>query len=143
MSGTGASRLPASRRLSAIERALVFLIATHSLVVGFVLTLAPEWGARPAGFPSPVPLFFARQAGAFHFVVAGVYVVEYVRYRGVLLLVMTKAIVVAFLALTTLLVAVPWVVPLAGLGDAAMALLDVLVRRARGLPLAGPARAAP
>ena len=49
-----------------------------------------------------MPLFFPRQAGAFHFVVAAVYLVEYFRYRGVLLLVMTKSIAVVFLFLTTL-----------------------------------------
>jgi hypothetical protein len=61
----------------------------------------------------------------------------------VLLLVMTKSIGVVFLGLTTALVAVPWVVPLSGLGDAAMALAVVLLRRARGLTLAGPPPAAP
>jgi hypothetical protein len=123
--------------LSRLERALVLLTALHSVVVGLFLTLATDWGARFGGFPSPVPLFFPRQAGAFHFVVAGVYLVEYFRYRGVLLLVMTKAIAVAFLGLTTALVVVPWVVPLSGLADAAMGLAVLLLRRARRLPLAG------
>jgi hypothetical protein len=128
-------------RLAALERTLVVLIALHSLVVGLFLTFATEWGARFGGFPSPVPLFFPRQAGAFHFVVVGVYIVEYFRYRGVLLLVMTKSVAVVFLGLTTLLVSVPWVVPLSGLGDVAMAGAVVLLRRTRGLALAG--RAAP
>jgi hypothetical protein len=120
------------------ERALVVLVALHSVVVGLFLTFATEWGARFGGFPTPVPLFFPRQAGAFHFVVAGVYLVEYFRYRGVLLLVMTKSIAVVFLGLTTLLVAVPWLVPLSGAGDAGMGLAVVLLRRARRLPLGGP-----
>jgi hypothetical protein len=130
--------LTSPQGLERLERALVALIALHSVVVGLFLTLATEWGARFGGFPSPVPLFFPRQAGAFHFVVAAVYLVEYFRYRGVLLLVMTKSIAVVFLGLTTLLVAVPWLVPLSGVGDAAMGLAVVLLRRARGLPLAGP-----
>jgi hypothetical protein len=129
--------------LATLERTLVALIALHSLVVGLFLTFGTEWGARFGGFPTPVPLFFPRQAGAFHFVVAGVYLVEYFRYRGVLLLVMTKSIAVVFLGLTTVLVTVPWVVPLSGLGDAALALAVVLLRRARGLALAGPPPAAP
>jgi hypothetical protein len=130
--------------LSRLERSLVVLIALHSVVVGLFLTLATEWGARLGGFPSPVPLFFARQAGAFHFVVAGVYLVEYFRYRGVLLLVMTKAIAVVFLAVTTLLGGgVPWGVPLSGLADAAMGLAVLLLRRAQGLPLPGRAAASP
>jgi hypothetical protein len=125
-------------RLEALERALVLLIALHSFVVGLFLTFATDWGARFGGFPSPVPLFFPRQAGAFHFVVAAIYLVEYFRYRGVGLLVMTKSIAVVFLFLTAGLDSVPWVVPLSGVGDGLMAVAVVLLRRARGLPLLGP-----
>lgn len=120
------------------ERALVVLIALHSLVVGLFLVLVPEWGARLGGFGSISPLFFARQAGAFHFVAATAYLVEYVRYRGVLLLVITKSVAVVFLSLTSLLDDVPWVVPLSGLADGLMGLAVVLLRRARGRRLAGP-----
>lgn len=129
--------------LERLERALVVLIALHSVVVGLFLTLATDWGARFGGFPSPLPLFFPRQAGAFHFVVAGVYLVEYFRYRGVLLLVMTKAIAVVFLGLSAALADVPWLVPLSGLGDTLMGLSVLALRRARGLPLAGAQRAGP
>lgn len=124
--------------LAALERALVVLIALHSIGVGLVLTFATDWGSRFGGFPSPVPLFFPRQAGAFHFVVAAIYLVEYFRYRGTFLLVMTKAIAVAFLFLTSALDSAPWVVPLSGVGDGLMAAAVVLVRRARALPLLGP-----
>jgi hypothetical protein len=124
--------------LAALERTLVLLIALHSVVVGLLLTFATDWGARFGGFPSPLPLFFPRQAGAFHFVVAATYLVEYFHYRGVFLLVMTKSIAVVFLFLTAGLDAVPWLVPLSGAGDLLMAVVVVLLRRARGLPLAGP-----
>jgi len=127
-------------RLAASERALVSLIALHSIVVGLFLTFATDWGARFGGFASPLPLFFPRQAGAFHFVVAGVYLVEYFHYRGVGLLVMTKSMAVVFLFLTAVLDSVPWVVPLSGVGDGLMAVAVVLLRRARGLPLLGPGR---
>jgi hypothetical protein len=123
--------------LEKLERALVVLIAVHSVVVGLLLTFATEWGARFGGFPSPVPLFFPRQAGAFHFVVAAIYLVEHRHYRGVFLLVLTKTLAVAFLLLTTALDDVPWLVPLSGLGDGLMAVAVVLLRRARGLPLLG------
>lgn len=121
-----------------LERALVVLIALHSLVVGLFLTLATDWGARFGGFPSPVPLFFPRQGGAFHFVVAAVYLVEYFHYRGVALLVLTKSMAVVFLLLATVLTDVPWLVPLSAAGDGLMALAVVLLRRARGLALLGP-----
>jgi hypothetical protein len=143
MAGETRRQALAPESLAAVERALVVLIAVHSVVVGLFLSFATDWGARFGGFPSPVPLFFPRQAGAFHFVVAGVYLVEYFAYRGVALLVMTKAIAVAFLGLTSALVLVPWVVPLSGLGDLAMGAAVVLLRRARGLPLLGPAGSRP
>lgn len=125
-------------RLAALERALVVLIALHSIVVGLFLTLATDWGARFGGFPSPLPLFFPRQAGAFHFVVAGIYLVEYFHYRGAFLLVMTKSMAVVFLFLTATLDSVPWLVPLSGVGDLLMAVAVVLLRHARRLPLLGP-----
>jgi hypothetical protein len=128
----------APERLAALERTLVVLIALHSVVVGLLLTFATDRGARFGGFPSPVPLFFPRQAGAFHFVVAATYLVEYFHYRGVFLVVMTKSIAVVFLFLTAGLDSVPWLVPLSGAGDGLMAVAVVLLRRARGLPLRGP-----
>jgi hypothetical protein len=128
-----------SDRLERLERALVLLIALHSVVIGLFLTIAPFWGARFGGFPTPSSPFFPRQAGAFHFVVAAVYVVERLRYDGVALLVMTKAMAVVFLGLTVVLVRdSPWVVPVSAVGDAAMGLAVLLLRRARGRPLAGP-----
>ena len=123
-----------------LERTLVVLIALHRVVVGLFLTFATDWGARFGGFPSPVPLFFPRQAGAFHFVVAAIYLVEYFHYRGVGLLVLTKSLAVVFLFLTTALDDVPWLVPLSGVGDGLMAVAVVLLRRARGLPLLGGRR---
>jgi hypothetical protein len=116
----------------------VVLIALHSVAVGFFLTFATGWGARFGGFPDPVPLFFPRQAGAFHFVVAGVYLIEYLAYRGVGLLVATKTIAVVFLFVTMAVDAAPWVVPVSGVGDLLMGLAVALLRRARGLPLLGP-----
>jgi hypothetical protein len=121
-----------------MEGILVVLIALHSVVVGLFLVLAPEWGARSFGFGPVQPLFFARQAGAFHFVAATAYLVEYFRYRGVLLLVVTKSVAVLFLLLMSALDAVPWVVPLSGVADGLMGLVVVFLRTARGQGLAGP-----
>lgn len=138
MSSAIRRRLTTPEGLEELERVLVVLIALHSLVVGLFLTFATVWGARFGGFPEPVPLFFPRQAGAFHFVVAAIYLVEYFRYRGVGLLVMTKSIAVVFLFLSTAFCGVPWLVPLSGVGDGLMAVAVVTLRRARGLPLLGP-----
>jgi hypothetical protein len=129
---------PAALDLERTERALVILIAVHSLVVGLFLVAVPEWGARFGGFGAVTPLFFARQAGAFHFVAATAYLVEYFRYQGVLLLVITKSVAVVFLLMTSVQDSVPWVVPLSGLADGVMGLAVVFLRRARGRGLAGP-----
>jgi hypothetical protein len=139
MSSENRPRLSTPEGLERLERALVVLIALHSLAVGLFLTFATEWGARFGGFPSPVPLFFPRQAGAFHFVVAAIYLAEHFHYRGVLMLVMTKSIAVVFLGIVTLVCPAPWVVPLSGVGDGLMGLVVVWVRRRRQLPLAGAA----
>ena len=139
MATAAVAALKTPANLARLERALVILIALHSVAVGLFLTGATEWGARFGGFPSPVPLFFPRQAGAFHFAMAAVYLVECLRYRGVGLLVMTKTIGVVFLFLVTVLDGAPWVVPVSGLGEGAMAIAVFRLRRARGLPLFGPA----
>jgi len=115
-----------------MERWLVHLIALHSVGVGLALLFATEWGGRLGGFEQVAPLFFARQAGAFHLVVACLYVIDYRRGRGVGLLLMTKCFAVVFLFGEALLDTVPWVVPLSGLGDGLMALAVYVVhRRAR------------
>ena len=133
------ARLEPGGTLARTEEAIVSLIALHSVAIGLLLVFATDWGARFGGFGAVSPRFFARQAGAFHFVVAAVYLVEYVRYRGVLLLVLTKSVAVAFLGLTAALDHASWLVALSGAGDAAMGLAVLLLRRARGLSLAGPA----
>ena len=108
---------------------MVHLVAVHSVGGGLALLIFTEWGAALGGFDQVVPPFFARQAGVFHLVVACVYVIDYRRNGGVLLLVMTKCFAVAFLFGETLFDTVPWVVPASGLGDGLMALAVWLVHR--------------
>jgi hypothetical protein len=116
----------------------VLLIAAHSILVGLFLVVVPAWGARIGGFGAVQPLFFPRQAGIFHFVAATAYLLEYFRYRGVLLLVVTKSVAVVFLLTMSTLDSVPWVVPLSGVADGLMGLAVAVARRARGRPLTGP-----
>ena len=113
-----------------VEKGLVILIALHSVVVGIFLLFFTRWGANFGGWPEVVPLFFAQQAGAFHFVVATGYLIEYFRYGGVTFLLVTKILAVAFL--TGVMVvepASPWTVPLSAAGDGVMALAVYLVHR--------------
>lgn len=104
------------------EAALVLLVAAHSLGIGLVLLFATRWGVRLGGWPGATPLFFPRQAGAFHLVVAAGYLTEYLRYRGVSLLVLTKTVAVVFLLVASLVEPVPWVGPVSALGDGLMGL---------------------
>lgn len=112
------------------ETWLIVLIAIHSYAVGFFLLFFTRWGAEFGGWGDVAPLFFARQAGVFHFVVATGYLNEYFRYRGVSLLLTTKIMAVLFLV-SMMMVAEPvaWAIPLSAIGDAAMALVAYLVHR--------------
>jgi nitrite reductase/ring-hydroxylating ferredoxin subunit len=114
-----------------LERLVVIAVALHSVAVGLVLLFATVWGLRLGGFVVPPSLFFARQAGAFHVVVAAGYLIEYLRHRSVRFLVLTKTIAVAFLLAETVRGA-PWCVPASAAGDAAMAILVLGVHAAAG-----------
>ena len=110
------------------EKWLVVLIAIHSYAVGFFLLFFTRWGADFGGWGEVAPLFFARQAGVFHFVVATGYLNEYFRYRGVSLLLTTKIIAVLFLVSMMMMAEpAPWTIALSALADGAMALVAYLV----------------
>ena len=102
---------------------LVVMIALHSVVVGLFLVFVTSWGVAFGGWTNVHPLFFPRQAGVFHFVVAAAYLIEYFRYRGVLLIVTAKSIAVIFLVDATFRYGGPWAGPLSTAGDAAMAVV--------------------
>jgi hypothetical protein len=107
-----------------LEKWLIILIAAHSLVVGFFLLFLTRWGAALGGWQEVEPLFFARQAGIFHVVVAFGYLVEYFRHGTVTFLMVTKILAVLFL--TGIMVfeyPVPWAVPLSAVGDGLMVVL--------------------
>ena len=115
---TGAGGRSDSR--ARVLSAWVVLVALHSYVVGAFLLFATEWGSRFGGFGEVSPLFFARQAGIFHFVLATAYLVERFVHGGVVIMVIAKAMAVAFLLATWLLGVHAWSVPLSAAGDAAM-----------------------
>lgn len=120
-------------RWPAIERLYVALVALHSLAIGVVLLFLTEWGLAFGGFHDVRPLFFPRQAGAFHLVVAAAYLYDYQVHGRVTVMVMTKCLAVLFLCGVSALTPVPWLVPLSALGDGLMAALAVhLHRRASG-----------
>jgi len=127
-----------------LERLVVHLVVLHSIAVGVGLLFLTRWGAAFGGWPDVTPLFFARQAGIFHFVVAAGYLLEYHRTGGVSFLLATKSIAVAFLLTMTAVDGGPWMVPASAAGDALMgAVVWALHRRAlagRAGPTASAAR---
>jgi hypothetical protein len=110
---------------------LVLAVALHSVAVGVALVLAPAWSVAFGGWGTATPLFFARQFGVFHFVVAAAYVVEFFKYRGVTILLTAKAIAVVSLVDALVRFGGPWAVGLAAVGDAAMGLAVWVLARKR------------
>ena len=114
------------------ERVLIVLIALHSFIVGGMLLFAAEWAVKFAGWAGADPIFFIWQAGAFHFVLATGYLLEYARWRSISLLVIAKTTAFIFLMGGSLLADTPWSVWFSGLADGSMALVAFLVHRAVG-----------
>jgi hypothetical protein len=112
-----------------LELWLVVLIALHTLGIGVALLALPEWALRFGGWRAIPPLFFPRQAGVFHLVFGTGYLFEYFRLRSVALLVVAKACGAAFLLVATAVIAVPWFVTFAGVGDGLMGLSVLVVHR--------------
>lgn len=111
------------------ERILILLIALHSIIVGIMLMFLAEWAVGFAGWAGAEPIFFIWQAGAFHFVLATGYLVEYFRHRTITLLLIAKSMAFVFLLGGSLLAETPWSVWFSGLADGAMALVAYLVHR--------------
>jgi hypothetical protein len=112
------------------ERILIILISLHSFAVGVMLMFFADWAVRFAGWAGADPVFFIWQAGAFHFVLATGYLVEYFRWRSITLLMIAKTIAFVFLLGGSLLAEPPWSVWFSGLADGSMALVAFLVHRA-------------
>jgi hypothetical protein len=111
------------------ERILIILVALHSTIIGIVFIAAPDWTVQFGGWERIEPVFFGRQAGAFHLVLAAGYLIEYFRYRGITLIVTAKSFALVFLLACAVYDGLPWAVPVSGVGDGAMALLVWMVHR--------------
>jgi hypothetical protein len=114
------------------ERLLVTLIALHSIAVGAMFLIAPQWTMRFAGWHAIDPPFFAYQAGVFHFVLATAYLLEYRRYNGVSILITAKVIALVFLITATIIDPIPWAVWTSGIIDGLMAVVVWWVHRQVG-----------
>lgn len=112
------------------ERLLIHLIALHSIAVGVMLMFFSEWAVQFAGWAHAEPVFFIWQAGAFHFVLAAGYLMEFRRNGTISLLVTAKTTAFVFLIGATILADCPWSVWFSGAADGMMALVALLVHRA-------------
>jgi hypothetical protein len=115
------------------------LVALHSFGVAIGMLFLTRWCVSFGGWGEATPLFFARQSGAFHVVVAAGYLIEYARHRTVTLLVTTKAIALVFLVSMTIVDRGPWIVPFSALTDGLMG-LGVWVAHRAALEARQPAR---
>lgn len=115
------------------ERVLVVLVSLHSLLVAVALLAAPRailafggWSAAADG-----DLFFPRQGGAFHLVLALAYLVEHFRHGGVTILVLAKTVAALFLLGSAAAAGggVAWAIPFSGATDLAMGIVVLLAHR--------------
>ena len=111
------------------ERLVIILIVLHSIGIGIGLLWSPQWAFKMAGWEEVKPLFFSRQAGAFHIVVAFAYLIEYFRYRSILILLTAKGIAVVFLLGVAAFGESSWVVLLSGIADGLMGLVIFFIHR--------------
>jgi hypothetical protein len=113
-----------------LEAVAVVLVALHSYTVGAMLLFFPAWTLDFAGWGQVDSLFFPRQSGAFHVVVASGYLLEFFHHRGIMLLLAAKSTAVIFLiALNPW--ATAWSIPFSGIFDGLMLVgMIVLHRRA-------------
>ncbi len=114
------------------EKLLVYLIALHSIMVGAMFLLLPQWTMRFAGWHGIDPIFFAYQAGIFHMVLAAAYLIEWRRYRGVSILITAKIVAFFFLVTATIIDPIPWAVWTSGILDGVMAVVVWWVHRHTG-----------
>ena len=111
------------------EKLLILLVSLHSAIIGVVFMFAPNWLVRFGGWEGIDPIFFGRQAGAFHLVLAIAYLIEYFSYGGIRILVSAKAFALVFLLVCTVVDHIPWAVPVSGVADGLMALFVWWVHR--------------
>ncbi len=110
-------------------RPIIVLIAVHSFLVGLMLTFAPEWSSRFAGWAVIGPDFFPRQGGVFHLILAVAYVYEHFRHGGVFLLVLAKTTAMIFLVSSSCTGEVPWAIPFSGVTDGMMGFVVLVLYR--------------
>ena len=102
-----------------LEKLGVFLVALHSFLIGLMLIFATARILGFAGWEEVPRLFFPRQSGVFHIILAVGYLWEYRRHGTIGLMLMAKTVAVVFLLIMS-----PWKeawsVPFSGIFDGLM-----------------------
>jgi len=102
-----------------LEKLGVFLVALHSFLIGLMLIFATATILGFAGWEEVPRLFFPRQSGVFHIILAAGYWWEYRRHGTIGLMLMAKTVAVVFLLIMS-----PWKeawsVPFSGIFDGLM-----------------------
>jgi hypothetical protein len=114
---------------SRLERWLVILVSLHSYAVAFGLLFLTEWGAHFGGWETVTPLFFPRQGGVFHLLLASAYLYDYVHYKSVTFLITAKFTATVFLGAMWAIDGGPWLVPASLAGDLIMGLAVLAIRK--------------
>ncbi len=113
------------RRLEGVG---VFLVALHSLTIGIMLMFTTAWVLQFAGWDEVSHLFFPRQSGAFHVILAAGYLWEYRVHQTIRLMLLAKGTAVVFLLIMS-----PWKeawsVPFSGVFDGLMLVGMAFVHR--------------
>jgi len=104
------------RRLEGVG---VVLVALHSFAIGTMLIFSTAWVLQFAGWDEVSHLFFPRQSGAFHIILAAGYLWEFRAHGTIRLMLLAKGTAVVFLLIMS-----PWKeawsVPFSGVFDGLM-----------------------
>ena len=134
-----ATSLPGADRLT---RTVILLIGLHSCALGLLMLLLPLWTLRLMGFGDPGSAFFPSQSGIFLLILGVCYLGALRRPALVFVILVSKALAVAFLVVHAAFLGAPAVVGAAAAGDAAM-LAAILWARHRARRAAGSRAEAP
>jgi hypothetical protein len=115
-----------------LTRTVVLLIGLHSCSLGLLMLFLPLWTLRLLGFGDPGPLFFPSQSGIFLLILGVCYLGALRRPDLVIVILVSKAMAVAFLTVHAAFLGAPSMVWAAAAGDATMlAAILWALRRAR------------
>ncbi len=118
-----------------LTRTVVLLIGLHSCTLGLLMLFLPLRAPRLLGFGDPGPAFFPSQSGIFLLILGICYLEALRRPALVFVIVLSKALAVAFLVVHAAFLGAPAILWAAAAGDGTMlaAVLWALCRARRAV----------